>query len=266
CLPLWKYLGGVGARILPLPRITALDTPGTEFGSALIQPSGAAGLTEGIAIAATFFDALRDSLLQAGQPLLTGEYGGCVPAPGSIEDHLAFLCGAIEKAGFVPGEDIEIALCLRPEAEPAEDRRRFAGEEAAAALPDSFPIACIEYPWGCRTRWEDMEDPAIICGIPGPEGEPPEEAGGVIVSPESVSTVSGIFTAVNRARARGLKCVIDSGCAAGETFAADLAVAVNAEVIRPGSLTGPQGCPILNQLLRIEEELGGAGIFSTEAE
>ncbi len=287
-LPLYRYLGGINAKTLPLPQINAIDTPYADCKGLLLQPSGAASLTEGAAVSADILQVLKEELRASGAPVLTGEYGGIVTGLQNMEDNIGLLCGVIEKAGFIPGEDAEIILSVCAEENYIDNKYYFknsrsprsAKEQALrlCELCESYPVAVIEDPFSKNDPegWQELQETignyVVISGDFGSDPSLIREAakdrwaGCSIVRPEAAGTVTGIFEALSAPGFAGWQNVLGRSCSTEDTFIADMSVAANTGIIRAGSMARTDGVAVLNQLLRIEEELDINAVFGTEAE
>jgi enolase len=285
-LPLYRYVGGVTARVLPVPLMNVLnggvhaDNP-IDFQEFMIVPLGAPSLKEAVRWGSEVFHFLKATLKKAGLNTNVGDEGGFAPNLPSAEAALDFVLKAIEGAGFKPGEDI--ALALDPASSEffkdgkyvykGEGKTRSIEEQAQylASLASAYPIVSIEDgmaedDWkGWKILTDLIGDKVQLVGDDNfvtnveriAEGIAKGVANSVLIKFNQIGTLTETLAAVELAHRAGYTTVFShrSGETEDSTIA-DLAVATNAGQIKTGSLARSDRLAKYNQLIRIEEELG----------
>ena len=291
-LPLYRYLGGVNARTLPVPLMNIVNG-GAHADNALdiqefmIAPVGAASMAEAVRAGSEVFHALKAALAKAGHNTNVGDEGGFAPDLKSADETLGFILRAIEKAGYRPGEDI--CLALDPAASEffkdgvydyqGEGIKRSIEDQAEyyAELVSNFPIVSIEDGMAendfdgwklltdriggkCQLVGDDVfvTNPAHLA-----QGIERGIANSILIKLNQIGTLTETLETVGLAHKAGYTAVISHR--SGETedaTIADLAVATNCGQIKTGSLSRSDRLAKYNQLLRIEEELGPAAVYA----
>ena len=291
-LPLYAYLGGPGARLLPVPLMNVINggahaDNGLDIQEFMLVPAGAENFGTALRMGSECFHTLKELLKEKGLSTGVGDEGGFAPSLGSNTEALDLFLLAIERAGYRAGDEIFIALDVAA-SEFAESGGRYrlerersvrTAEEMIAfyeSLCERYPIVSIEdglgeddwAGWGALTRrlgarvqlvGDDLfvTNPAII-----QQGIKNGIANAVLVKVNQVGTLTETMQAIELSKRAGYGTVISHRSGETEdTFIADLAVAVNAGQIKTGSLARSERTAKYNQLLRIEEELGNAASF-----
>lgn len=291
-MPLYRYLGGVNARVMPVPMMNIInggahaDNP-IDFQEFMISPVGAETLAEAVRWGAEVFHTLRKLLKDGGHSTNVGDEGGFAPNLKSADDALTFVMRAIEKAGYRPGEQIAIAL------DPAStefykngryelkgEGKSLSSEEMVAFYRDlvsRYPIISIEDgmaedDWdGWRALTESIGTRCNLVGddlfVTSPkrlaEGIAKGCGNAILVKVNQIGTLSEALDAVDMAQRAAFKAVISHRSGETEdTTIADIAVATNAGQIKTGSLSRSDRTAKYNQLIRIEEELGDIAVYA----
>jgi enolase len=294
-LPLYQYLGGPGARLLPVPLMNVINggvhaDSGLDIQEFMIVPAGAGSFGEALRMGAEIFHTLKKLLKDKGLGTSVGDEGGFAPALGGNEAALDFLMRAVERAGYRPGEEVWLALDSaasefgeRGRYRLRADRTEKSSEEMVQlyeSLLGRYPICSIEDGlgeddwdgWHALTRrlggrvqlvGDDIfvTNPAIL-----QEGIRKGIANAILVKLNQIGTLTETLETVELAKRAGYGTIISHR--SGETedaFIADLAVAVNAGQIKTGSLSRGERTAKYNQLLRIEEELGAGAVWPGRA-
>jgi len=285
-LPLYRYVGGVGARLLPVPMMNIVnggahaDNP-IDIQEFMIMPVRAETFREGLRMGAEVFHTLRGALKDAGHNTNVGDEGGFAPMLNSADEAMGFVMKAIEGAGYRPGEDIYLALDPASTEFYKDGKYHLDGEgkvldgpEMATYyqdLADRYPIISIEDgmaedDWaGWDALTQAIGDRVQLVGddlfVTNPvrlaEGIEKGVANAILVKVNQIGTLSETLDAVEMAHKAGYRAVMSHR--SGETedaTIADLAVATNCGQIKTGSLARSDRLAKYNQLLRIEEELG----------
>ncbi len=294
-LPLYRYLGGPGARVLPVPLLNVInggvhaDNP-IDFQEFMIVPVGAPTFAEALRMGAEVFHALKRALKDAGHNTNVGDEGGFAPNFSSAADALGFALKAIEAAGYRPGEDVYLALdCAATElfdgkryAYPGESKTRAPEKQVAylADLAARYPIFSIEDgmaedDWqGWKALTEAIGDRCQLVGddlfVTNPErlrdGIGRGVANSLLVKLNQIGTLSETLEAIEIAHRAGYTAIASHRSGETEdTTIADLAVATNCGQIKAGSLSRSDRLAKYNQLLRIEEELGPEGRYAARS-
>lgn len=291
-LPLYRYLGGPNARILPVPMMNIInggehaDNP-IDFQEFMIMPVGASSLKEAVRMGAEVFHTLKKGLSQAGHNTNVGDEGGFAPNLRSAEESLDFIMKSVEQAGYKPGEDMYIALdCAATEFLKGSDYVYAGegvtrnGEEQAQyikKLCDAYPIISVEDGFG-EDDWETwklatelMGDKVQLVGddlfVTNPrrlaDGISMGVGNSILVKVNQIGSLSETFDAVEMAHKASYTAVMShrSGETEDSTIA-DLAVATNCGQIKTGSLARSDRLAKYNQLIRIEEELGSQAHYA----
>jgi len=290
--PLYRYLGGAGATLLPVPMMNILnggahaDNP-IDFQEFMIAPVGALNFSEALRMGAEVFHALKASLKAAGHSTAVGDEGGFAPNLASTREALDLVMAAIGTAGFKPGADIYISLDVAATELYANARYELKGEgrtlnaaEMVAIYVDlvaSYPIYSIEdgiseddwEGWRALTqalgnRVQLVGDDLFVTNVARlKQGIDQRIANAILVKVNQIGTLSETLDAVRMAQAAGYAAVMSHR--SGETedaTIADLAVATNCGQIKTGSLARSDRVAKYNQLLRIEKELGNAARYA----
>ncbi|MDJ0994098.1 MAG: phosphopyruvate hydratase [Dinoroseobacter sp.] len=291
-LPLYRYVGGVSARTLPVPMMNIInggehaDNP-IDIQEFMIMPVSAPSIAEAVRMGSEVFHTLKKELSAAGLSTGIGDEGGFAPNLNSTRDALDFILKAIEKAGYKPGEDIFLALDCAATEYYKDGKYEMAGEgksltsaenvEYLASLVDDYPIISIED--GCSE--DDWEGWKLLTDALGTEVQlvgddlfvtnPERLAEGIkkgcgnslLVKVNQIGSLTETLAAVELAHRNKMTCVMSHR--SGETedaTIADLAVATNCGQIKTGSLARSDRLAKYNQLIRIEEELGETALFA----
>ena len=285
-VPLYRYIGGPDATLLPVPMMNIInggvhaDNP-IDFQEFMIVPVGATSIADAVRMGAEVFHALRHALKGAGHNTNVGDEGGFAPNLPSTREALDFVMAAIAAAGYRPGEDVYLALDVAATELYGEDRyflkgekRSLTSEQMAAyygELVSNYPIFSIEDgmsedDWeGWRVLTEALGD---RCQLVGDDlfvtnvarlarGIEQGIANAILVKVNQIGTLTETLDAVRMAQGAGYAAVMSHR--SGETedaTIADLAVATNCGQIKTGSLARSDRVAKYNQLIRIEEELG----------
>ncbi|MFZ5703984.1 MAG: phosphopyruvate hydratase [Pseudomonadota bacterium] len=291
-LPLYRYVGGVSAQVLPVPMMNIInggahaDNP-IDFQEFMIMPVGADSLIEAVRCGSEIFHTLKKALHDKGLATAVGDEGGFAPNLASAPDALDFIMQSIEKAGYKPGEDVVLALdCAATEFFKngvydfhGEGVKR-SPEEMADYLADlvaRYPIVSIEDGMGEDdfAGWKILTDKiGNRCQLVGDDlfvTNPKRLAQGIkdglanslLVKVNQIGTLSETLEAVSLAQRAGYTAVMShrSGETEDSTIA-DLAVATNCGQIKTGSLARSDRLAKYNQLIRIEEELGPVAVYA----
>jgi enolase len=284
--PLWRYLGGDEACVLPIPAMNVLnggvhaDNP-IDFQEFMIAPVGARSFTDAVRMGVEVYQRLKVTLKQRGLSGGVGDEGGFAPQLESNEAPLELLVTAIEAAGYRPGDDV--AICLDPAAseffvggryELACDGRSLSSEEMIAlwaGICDRYPVLFLEDgmaqdDWeGWKRLTERIGDHVQLVGddifVTNPailrQGIERGIANSVLIKLNQIGTLTETLDTIALARDAGYRCVISHRSGETEdTFIADLAVATGVGQIKTGAPARSERVSKYNQLLRIEEELG----------
>ncbi len=284
-LPLYRYIGGIGARLLPVPMMNIVnggvhaDNP-IDIQEFMIMPVTAGSIAEAVRCGAEVFHALRRELSTAGHNTNVGDEGGFAPGLESAEAALDFIMKSIEAAGYKPGEDVMLALDAAASEFhrggkyelKGEGRTLDAGEMAAyyEKLVDGYPIVSIEDGMA-EDDWDGWEELTRLLGdriqIVGDDvfvtsterlaaGIKRGIANSILIKVNQIGTLSETLAAVEMAHRAGYTAIIShrSGETEDSTIA-DLAVATGCGQIKTGSLSRSDRIAKYNQLIRIEEEL-----------
>ena len=290
--PLFRYVGGVFARTLPVPMMNIVnggkhaDNP-IDIQEFMIQPVGAPTIADAVRMGSEIFQALKKQLHDAGHNTNVGDEGGFAPNIGSAEEALGFISKAVEKAGYRPGEDITFALDCASTEFFHDGQYKLEGEgktfDAAGmvqyleALCSKFPIVSIED--GCaEDDWEGWKHLTSTLGgkvqLVGDDlfvtnterlrrGVDTGTANSILVKVNQIGTLSESLEAIELAQRAGFTTVMShrSGETEDNTIA-DLAVASNCGQIKTGSLARSDRTAKYNQLIRIESQLGPAARYA----
>jgi enolase len=291
-LPLYRYVGGTSAHVLPVPMMNIVNggahaDSGIDFQEFMIAPVGAKTLAEAVRMGSQVFHTLKKSLKEAGHNTGIGDEGGFAPNLAHAPAALDFIMAAIAKAGFKPGKDILLALdCAATEfckdgvyvyKGEGVKRDRKAQVKYIAALVADYPIFSVEDgmaedDWeGWRMLTEAIGDKCQLVGddlfVTNPvrlkRGIDAGVANSILVKVNQIGTLTETLAAVDMANRAGYTAVMSHR--SGETedaTIADLAVATNCGQIKTGSLSRSDRTAKYNQLIRIEEELGDAAVFA----
>ncbi|MFC2970276.1 phosphopyruvate hydratase [Acidimangrovimonas pyrenivorans] len=283
---LYRYVGGVGARVLPVPMMNIInggehaDNP-IDIQEFMIMPVAAPNIREAVRWGSEVFHTLKKELSAAGYNTGIGDEGGFAPNLSSTRDALDFILKSIEKAGYKPGEDIYLALdCASTEYYKdgkyvlAGEGKTLTSDEHTAyleALVSDYPIisiedGCAEDDWdGWRTQTEVLGKRVQLVGddlfVTNPErlarGIAEGCANSLLVKVNQIGTLSETLDAVRMAdRARFTSVMSHRSGETEDSTIADLAVATNCGQIKTGSLARSDRLAKYNQLIRIEEALG----------
>jgi enolase len=291
-MPLWRYLGGVHAHLLPTPMMNIMNG-GAHANNALdvqefmIMPVGAPHFSDGLRMGAEIFHVLKSLLSDAGMSTAVGDEGGFAPAINSSDEALSYITKAIESAGYKPGEDVMIALDAAASEFCEDGVYHLKGEgrqlstkemnEMWAGLVRNHPIMSLEDPlheddWDGFTALTEMVGERVqIVGddlfVTNPErlsrGISQNAANAILIKVNQIGTLSETLQAIDMAQKAGFGVVISHR--SGETedsFIADLSVATNAGQIKTGSLSRSDRTAKYNQLLRIEQELDRTALYA----
>jgi enolase len=294
-LPLYRYVGGTQARVLPVPMMNIInggahaDNP-IDFQEFMIMPVGAPRFEEAVRMGSEVFHTLRAALKKAGHNTNVGDEGGFAPNLPSAEGALDFLMQAIEQAGYKPGADMVIALdCAATEFfkkgvyhyEGEGTTRKPQGQaEYLAKLVGAYPIVSIEdgmaeddwEGWKALTdlvgdRCQLVGDDLFVTNVTRlSEGIAKGVGNAILVKVNQIGSLTETLAAVEMAHRAGYAAVMSHR--SGETedaTIADLAVATNCGQIKTGSLARSDRTAKYNQLIRIEEELGPQACYAGRA-
>ncbi|MBX3552294.1 MAG: phosphopyruvate hydratase [Pseudolabrys sp.] len=290
-LPLYRYLGGTNAKVLPVPLMNIINggkhaDNTVDFQEFMIMPVGGSSFSEALRMGAEVFHTLKAALKSAGHATNVGDEGGFAPNLQSADAALEFVMKSIEKAGFKPGRDVMLALdCASTEffkngayVYEGEGKTRSKAEQAAylAELVGRYPIVSIED----GMAEDDMEGWKILtdkigskCQLVGDDlfvtnvarlsqGIKDGLGNSILVKVNQIGTLTETLATVEMAHKAGYTAVMShrSGETEDSTIA-DLAVATNCGQIKTGSLARSDRTAKYNQLLRIEQELGKQAKF-----
>ena len=291
-MPLWRYIGGVHAHLLPTPMMNIMNG-GAHANNALdvqefmIMPVGAPHFGDALRMGAEIFHVLKSLLSDAGMSTAVGDEGGFAPAINSSDEALDYITRAIETAGYKPGDDVMIALDAAASEFCEEGAYHLAGEGRTLSttemnamweqLVKNHPIISLEDPlheddWNGFTALTALiGDRVQIVGddlfVTNPErlarGIAETAANAILIKVNQIGTLSETLQAIDMAQKAGFGVVISHR--SGETedsFIADLSVATNAGQIKTGSLSRSDRLAKYNQLLRIEEELDRTALYA----
>ncbi len=291
-LPLYRYVGGVDARLLPVPMMNIVnggahaDNP-LDFQEFMIAPIGASSFAEAVRMGSEVFHTLRADLVAAGHSVNVGDEGGFAPDLRTADEALEFVVRAVERTGYKPGSDITVVM------DPAaseffrdgvydyrgEGVRRTSEEHAdhLAALVERYPVASIEDPmaeddhagWQALTaRLGDrvqLTGDDVFCTNETllRAGIRDGIANSILVKVNQIGTLTETLATVTTAHRAGYTVVMSHRSGETEdTTIADLAVATGCGQIKTGSLSRADRTAKYNQLVRIEEELGGRSRYA----
>ncbi|MGX1164292.1 enolase [Bradyrhizobium sp. USDA 372] len=294
-MPLYRYVGGTSARLLPVPMMNIInggvhaDNP-IDFQEFMILPVGASSFAEGLRYGAEVFHTLKSELKKAGHNTNVGDEGGFAPNLPSADAALDFVMNAIGKAGFKAGTDIMIGLdCASTEffkdgkyVYEGEGKTRSISEQVKylADLVSRYPIVTIEDGMSedDMDGWKELTD--LIgkkCQLVGDdlfvtnvkrlaEGIKTGRANSILIKVNQIGTLTETLAAVEMAHKAGYTSVMShrSGETEDSTIA-DLAVATNCGQIKTGSLARSDRTAKYNQLLRIEQQLGKQALYGGKA-
>jgi enolase len=291
-MPLYRYVGGTSARVLPVPMMNIInggmhaDNP-IDFQEFMIMPVGAANFSEAVRIGAEVFHTLKKALKDAGHNTNVGDEGGFAPNLPSAEAALDFVMASIKAAGYTPGEDVCIALdCAATEFFKdgkynyhGEGKVRSIEEQVAylAKLVNDYPIVSIEdgmseddwKGWKLLTdavgaKCQLVGDDLFVTNVTRlADGIKQGVGNAILIKVNQIGTLTETLAAVEMAHRAGYRSVMSHR--SGETedaTIADLAVATNCGQIKTGSMARSDRLAKYNQLLRIEQELGDQAIYA----
>jgi enolase len=291
-MPLYRYIGGANARVLPTPMMNIInggahaDNP-IDIQEFMVMPVSAETMADAVRVGAEVFHSLKKTLHDAGHNTNVGDEGGFAPNIGSTDEAIGFILKAIEKAGYRPGEDVALALDAASteffkngKYELAGEGKSLTSEQFAKYLSDlcdRYPILSIEDgmaedDWdGWIALTEMIGNKVQLVGddlfVTNPDrlamGLQRGAANSILVKVNQIGTLSETLDAVELAHLHGYTAVMShrSGETEDSTIA-DLAVATNCGQIKTGSLSRSDRIAKYNQLIRIEEELGPIGIYA----
>ena len=288
-LPLYKYLGGTNANILPVPMMNIInggshsDSP-IAFQEFMIRPIGASTFKDALRMGAEVFHCLKSVLRENGLSTAVGDEGGFAPALDSTEQALELIIKAIRKAGYEPGTDVTLALdCASSEyfKDKKYDYKIFEGENSKVldmdqqiaylkSLVEKYPIDSIEdgmaeedwLGWELLTaelgnKCQLVGDDLFVTNIEYlSKGIERGAANAILIKLNQIGTLTETLAAISLAQRNGYKAIVSHRSGETEdTFIADLAVATNCGQIKSGSLSRSERIAKYNRLLKIEEEL-----------
>ncbi len=292
-LPLYRYVGGANAHVLPVPMMNILNggshaDSNVDVQEFMVAPVGAPTFREAVRMGAEVYHALKSVLKQRGLATGLGDEGGFAPSLDSNRAALDLIAEAVEAAGLSLGSDIVLALDVAATEFCEGDVYTFEGGSKTAAemtayyasLVDAYPIVSIEDPldeedWaGWRTMTEQLGDTIQIVGDDlfvtnverlrrGIEGG---QANALLVKVNQIGSLTETLDSVDLAHRSGFRCMMSHRSGETEdTTIADLAVATNCGQIKTGAPARSERVAKYNQLLRIEEELGDAARYAGAA-
>lgn len=294
-MPLYRYIGGANAHVLPVPMMNLLnggrhsDAP-IAFQEFMVRPIGARSIRQAIQMGAEVFGALKSVLRKRGYSTAVGDEGGFAPALRGTEEALESLVQAIEAAGYKPGKEVTLALdCAASEYykdgvydyslfEGPNGSRRTSAEQVyyLERLIGLYPIDSIEdgmaendwEGWAMLTerignRCQLVGDDLFVTNVKYlRKGIEQNCANSVLVKVNQIGTLSETLDTIEMARRNGYSTIISHRSGETEdTTIADIAVAVNAGQIKTGSMSRSDRIAKYNQLIRIEEALGGTARY-----
>jgi enolase len=291
-LPLWRYLGGAAARVLPTPMMNILNggkhaDSGLEIQEFMIVPHGPASFAEALRAGAEVFHKLKSLLHKDGMVTAVGDEGGFAPRLSSNEAALQYIVKAIEAAGYKPGEQVSLALdCALSEFYDAKTDRYTFDKQARTAQEivsiyagfcEKYPIVSIED--GCDQNdekgWKALTDKlGAKIQLVGDDlfvtnierlrwGMAAGLANSILIKLNQIGSVTETLDCIRMATAGNFRSVISHRSGETEdTFIADLAVATNAGQIKTGSLSRSDRIAKYNQLLRIADTLGDGQVYA----
>jgi len=294
-MPLYKYIGGVGAKTLPVPMMNIVnggshsDAP-IAFQEFMIVPHGAKNFAEAMKMATEVFHNLKSLLKKRGLSTAVGDEGGFAPTFNGTEDAIETILEAIKVAGYTPGKDISLALDAAASefyVDGIYDYTKFEGDKGAKRtakeqaeyllkLVEKYPIISIEdgmaendwYGW--KIQQELLGDKVQLVGDDIfvtntkilEKGIKEGIANSILIKLNQIGSLSETLDAINMAHKAGYTAVVSHRSGETEdTTIADLAVAMNTGQIKTGSLSRTDRMAKYNQLLRIEEELGENAVY-----
>ncbi len=288
-IPLYRYLGGTNARILPVPMMNIInggshsDSP-VAFQEFMIRPIGASTFKESLRIGAEVFQSLKSVLHEKGLSTAVGDEGGFAPVLSGTEEAIELIMAAIRKAGYEPGADVTIALdCASSEfyKDKKYDYKLFEGDKGRILdmdgqisylkdLVSKYPIDSIEdgmaeddwLGWELLTaelgdKCQLVGDDLFVTNIDYlTKGIERGAANAILIKLNQIGTLTETLDAISLAQRNGYKAIVSHRSGETEdTFIADLAVATNCGQIKSGSLSRSERIAKYNRLLKIEEEL-----------
>ncbi len=293
-LPLYRYLGGINARALPIPMMNVINggehaANTLDIQEFMIVPFGAKSLSEAVRMGAETFHALKKILKKKGLNTAVGDEGGFAPDLSTNEEAIGFIMGAIKAAGYQPGKDMGIAIDAaasefyeKGKYNLKSENKKLTAEEMIdyyEHLVEKYPILSIEdglaeQDW---KNWEIMTerlgDAIQIVGddifVTNPKifsrGIEDGVGNSILIKLNQIGTVTETLDAIEMAKLAGYTTVVSHRSGETEdTFIADLAVAINSGQIKTGSLSRSDRIAKYNQLIRIEEQLGDAAYYAQD--
>ena len=282
--PLWRWVGGPNAHVLPTPMMNVINGGAhadneLELQEFMVMPVGAASFSEGLRWGAEVFHALKALLHEKGLATGVGDEGGFAPEIATASEALEWLLRAIEKAGLTPGDDVALAMDPAMSELAHDGRYRLEGADRSAEdmigfwsdLLDRFPIVSLEDPlgeddwqgWAALTgelgsRVQVVGDDLFVTNSEFLErGLREGAANSILIKVNQIGTLTETLDTIDLARRNAYATVISHRSGETEdTTIADLAVATNAGQIKTGAPSRGERTAKYNQLLRIEEELG----------
>ncbi|OZB50466.1 MAG: phosphopyruvate hydratase [Cellulomonas sp. 14-74-6] len=289
-LPLFRYLGGPNAHVLPVPMMNILNggshaDSNVDIQEFMVAPFGLPTYKEALRAGAEVYHSLKSVLKSKGLSTGLGDEGGFAPNLPSNRDALDLIVVAIEKAGYVPGKDVGLALDVASTEFFSEDKYAFEGQKLQSAamieyyekLVTDYPLVSIEDPlaeddWeGWQALMERIGSKIQIVGddlfVTNPErlarGIRSQAANALLVKLNQIGTVTETLDAIELAQRNGFRTMTSHRSGETEdTTIADLSVASNAGQIKTGAPARGERINKYNQLLRIEEELDDAGTYA----
>ena len=291
-LPLYRYVGGAGAHVLPVPMMNIInggehaDNP-IDFQEFMIMPVGAENILDAVRCGSEIFHTLKKGLHEKGLATSVGDEGGFAPNLASTTDALDFIIQSIEKAGYTPGDDVMLALDCAATEFFRDGKYEISGEglslepgamaDYLADLVSRYPILSIEDGMaeddfeGWKALTDKIGDKVQLVGddlfVTNParlrDGIERGLANSLLVKVNQIGTLSETLEAMRIAERAGYTAVMSHR--SGETedaTIADLAVATNCGQIKTGSLARSDRLAKYNQLIRIEEELGTVAAYA----
>ena len=293
-MPLYKYLGGTNAKILPTPMMNILNGGShadntVDIQEFMIMPVGADNFREGLRMGAEIFHELKAVLKEKGMNTAVGDEGGFAPNLATNEDAIRAILEAVERAGYEAGKDIKIALDVAASEfyDSEKDNYNLTGEgvvRTADEMVDYYEMLCEKYPvisiedglaeddWkGWKILTERLGNKIQLVGddlfvtntIRLSEGIEKGIANSILIKVNQIGTLTETFDAIEMAKKAGYTAVVSHRSGESEdTTIADIVVGLNAGQIKTGSLSRTDRIAKYNQLLRIEERLGDASQYA----